>query len=89
MVDLCPNACSSYITSFQWSSRTVYGYSNNSSTSSNSIHILQTMKEMIWWGSILLSMPTILSFAENITEHVIITLGILTLLLIPLAFTKL
>ena len=47
------------------------------------------MKEVIWWGSVLLSMPTILSFAENITEHVIITLGILTLLLIPLAFTKL
>ena len=47
------------------------------------------MKEVIWWGSVLLSMPTILSFAGNITEHVILTLGVLVLLLIPLAFTKL
>ena len=47
------------------------------------------MKEILWWVVIILSMPTILSFAENITEHVILTLGILILLLIPLAFTKL
>ena len=42
-----------------------------------------------WWVAVILSMPTILSFAENYVEHSIILVGILVLLLIPLAFTKL
>ena len=45
---------------------------------------------IFWWIAVLLSMPTIVSFAGNtIIEHVILTLGVLVLLLIPLAFTKL
>ena len=41
-----------------------------------------------WWVAVILSMPTILSFAENYVEHWIILVGILVLLLIPLAFIK-
>ena len=42
-----------------------------------------------WWVAIILSMPTILAFAETHVEHWIILVGILILICVPLVFIKL
>ena len=56
---------------------------------SMAILVIDYILTISWWVAVILSMPTILSFAENYVEHSIILVGILVLLLIPLAFTKL
>ena len=60
-----------------------------SSYSMANIRMIDYILSISWWIAIILSMPTILAFADSHVEHWIILLGILILICVPLAFVKL